>query len=437
MLAGGKLILQVVILLFVLGLIIFGYQSTQSFQNMFGTIKVNTNQTSDPVLNFSDSATCPSSALPPLKTALESFDFSIFEGLSLADPLPPPILEKYQNFITPYLEQEPSAPLIVKKRPNSLRINCADGRHSSFLTGKPRKVPIRIYDTFPFAYELDLLEVRLYELSEVVDMFFLAEATYTHRFTKKSLFFARHKERFRDFQEKLVHVVMDDPTGLRYHRQSNESERDQWNLEKGMRRLLWDKLEESGVPISPEDLILHGDLDEIPSAEVLAYMKHCRLRKVYNRAPFAFIIPHYVNNFDWFNVNSTHINFPIVYPGGVYISSNNGFERGTVITRGVWGGWHCNRFGSNVLRLYKHLSLAEGGNVPRGDLNILKDPELIETFVAAGQRECCVDEGRVHPEKWRSIPWVVWENQQRFRSMLPLRPGNAWTDLGQELATPS
>ena len=65
-----------------------------------------------------------------------------------------------------------------------------------------------IYDCFPFFNELDLLEIRLNELSGVVDRFVLSEAELTHNGDRKPLYFNEHKDRFAKFADKIIHIIV-------------------------------------------------------------------------------------------------------------------------------------------------------------------------------------------------------------------------------------
>ena len=47
---------------------------------------------------------------------------------------------------------------------------------------------VQIYDCFIFNNELNLLNMRLYELNSIVDKFVLVEATRTHTNNSKELF---------------------------------------------------------------------------------------------------------------------------------------------------------------------------------------------------------------------------------------------------------
>ena len=49
------------------------------------------------------------------------------------------------------------------------------------LTGHPRDSPANLVDCVPVGYDLDLLEVRLLELYDVVALFVLYEAPFTHK----------------------------------------------------------------------------------------------------------------------------------------------------------------------------------------------------------------------------------------------------------------
>jgi beta-1,4-mannosyl-glycoprotein beta-1,4-N-acetylglucosaminyltransferase len=65
----------------------------------------------------------------------------------------------------------------------------------------------KVYDCFMFFNELELLEIRLAELNEVVDYFLLVEAPFTHSGKSKPLYYEENKERYKKWQQKIIHVV--------------------------------------------------------------------------------------------------------------------------------------------------------------------------------------------------------------------------------------
>jgi len=112
------------------------------------------------------------------------------------------------------------------------------------------------YDCFIFWKELDLLDLRLHELADVVDYFVLAEATHTFSGQPKPLHFAEHRERFAAFEEKIIHVVVDDLL----------SQPDPWTREYHQRNSLLRPL----LHCEPDDVIIISDADEIPRADLVA-----------------------------------------------------------------------------------------------------------------------------------------------------------------------
>lgn len=113
-----------------------------------------------------------------------------------------------------------------------------------------------LYDCFLFYNELDLLEIRLNELSGVADKFVLAEATTTFTGKPKPLFFSENKERFRAFNDRIIHIVIED--------QPNASPT-AWERQIHQRNALVRGIGEA----APDDLILLSDVDEIPRADAV------------------------------------------------------------------------------------------------------------------------------------------------------------------------
>lgn len=126
----------------------------------------------------------------------------------------------------------------------------------------------RVFDAFPFFNELEMLEVRLNELGGVVDVFVLAEATHTHTGRPKELLFARHKHeaRFAPFLPRIQHVIVRDlpidPTNT-----------NAWDREHFQRDALVRGLREAGAKHT--DIVILGDLDEIPRPELVRQVKSC------------------------------------------------------------------------------------------------------------------------------------------------------------------
>jgi beta-1,4-mannosyl-glycoprotein beta-1,4-N-acetylglucosaminyltransferase len=118
---------------------------------------------------------------------------------------------------------------------------------------------MKVYDVFPFFNELDLLEIRLQELSNVVDYFVLVESNVTFTGNPKEYLFENNKERFSAYLNKIRYIKVDD----------TPETTDPWVREKFQRaagsRGLFDAV--------PEDIIIVSDCDEIPRAEMIEMIK--------------------------------------------------------------------------------------------------------------------------------------------------------------------
>ena len=117
-----------------------------------------------------------------------------------------------------------------------------------------------ILDCFTFFNELEILEIRLHELSDVVDRFVLVESVRTHAGKPKPLYYADNRDLFRDFNDRIVHVVVRDPIWFEH-----ELPGSRWTAESQQRNAIakgWRSCLSS-------DIVAVSDVDEIPSADGL------------------------------------------------------------------------------------------------------------------------------------------------------------------------
>lgn len=137
---------------------------------------------------------------------------------------------------------------------------------------------MKIFDTFTFYNELDLLELRMNILGDIVDYFVINEATITFTGKKKPLYFAENKERFKKWEDKIIHHVLDDNNetlekyweGVPYHRSMMED--DIYKLPLHYQRACFHK--DSAIyalldHAQDDDIILTSDADEIANPEAI------------------------------------------------------------------------------------------------------------------------------------------------------------------------
>ncbi|MCR4901337.1 MAG: glycosyl transferase GT17 family protein [Butyrivibrio sp.] len=109
-----------------------------------------------------------------------------------------------------------------------------------------------VYDCFQFFNELDMLKIRLNVMSPVVDKFVISEATETFSGLKKPLYYEENKEMFKEFEDKIIHLVVDDtPPGFTHDRDTFQKNA----VTRGLK------------DCTDDDIIIFSDLDEIPNPD--------------------------------------------------------------------------------------------------------------------------------------------------------------------------
>ena len=113
-----------------------------------------------------------------------------------------------------------------------------------------------VIDCIPFFNELDLLEVRLNELADVVDMFVITESPYTFTGIEKPLYFSDNFERFmQSGRFNIAHNAYLPDRKLSPG--AYEKAQKDHNLQTAFRFA------------RPGDTLIVGDVDEIPRASVI------------------------------------------------------------------------------------------------------------------------------------------------------------------------
>jgi hypothetical protein len=318
-----------------------------------------------------------------------------------------------------YLTHKPAHPIEIYSRPQPLVADCSNPKYSNIMTGNPRENVVKVYDFVPFNAELDVLEIRLHELNDTVDYFVILESTLTHRAMRKPLFYARNIERFSGFRSKIIHLIMDDGDVLQY-RKDSQSNGDDWGIEKITRYHIWKKFLKAHGDPEPDALIIHGDLDEIPSGDAINHLRHCEL----NDNIMATGLYNYV--FDFFHLTTVEqLPLPIVGTRlGHKLDELGGFCRaGCHFGRSIpvipWSGSHVTYHAKVPFLMWKHVSLAEGGQIPRGDISWLRDVKKVESELLSGKRICCEWDHWPHVSdssvpKPNFIPWFAENNKKRF-----------------------
>jgi len=145
----------------------------------------------------------------------------------------------------------------------------------------------KIFDSFIFFNELDLLEIRLNILKDVVDYFVLTESPYTVSGNEKPLYYLENKDRFGSLNDKIIHNITEEipndynsekylaknPYYTNYNEYSVSSQDKIINIPIRFQRAIYNRdhsiqgILKAGA--TDDDIILTSDADEVANPLVI------------------------------------------------------------------------------------------------------------------------------------------------------------------------
>jgi hypothetical protein len=205
----------------------------------------------------------------------------------------------------------------------------------------------QVIDTFPFfgdpnTAELDILQMRLEEIYDAVDYLVAVEADVDHQGNPKPYHLTENLDRFSDYLDKLIVVRATDlPTVEDYP--------NPWSREQAQREYIHEALAQ--IQPDPDDIILHGDVDEIPRAVVARNVRATGYTTLLQRAHFWAV--------DWLHPNPDDVGIPwwcgtVAAPArGVSSFAEMRNSRRHNPTRIPNAGWHFSWLGGAEANLVK------------------------------------------------------------------------------------
>lgn len=214
----------------------------------------------------------------------------------------------------------------------------------------------KIIDCFIFYNELDILDMRLHELDEHVDLFVLIEAKHTFSLQDKPLYYQENKSKFDKFNHKIKSFVIEDlpnVSGVNWDRE--------WYSRNYINRAL------NELNTDNEAIILISDVDEIPNPKKFDEIK---FRLINNRVSKLVLCQRFFYyNFECENKEKnrqqkSRNTIAILYHNlkkttPQYLRGHRG-----TFKRVVDGGWHCSYFGgiNRIIDKIKQFSHQEYNN---------------------------------------------------------------------------
>ena len=130
----------------------------------------------------------------------------------------------------------------------------------------------KLVDCFTFFNELELLKLRLELLFDVVDEFCISEANISFSGNAKPFILEQHLDELKPWASKIRYIkYQPDITKLDFGKNKDVFNEDNapWKIETGQR----DVLIEAAQALQLHDLMLVGDIDEIPNPDTLRALK--------------------------------------------------------------------------------------------------------------------------------------------------------------------
>lgn len=373
--------------------------------------------------------------------------------------------EQLINIMAPAVGAPPAVGLSRYSRVKPFRTDCKNPDwYPSLLSGErePRHIPmIDAVSGVGGGAELELLEIRFLELLGVVDYFVVAESAFNFRGDTKPRLFEKNKMRFEAFLDRIVHLDLDKCEPYRVavdefrRKPPNQKPKDVWGIQSAQRNCIWTLLRHH-KNISSDTLVIHTDLDEIPTAEAMWSLRNCKWSdpgpKVrYHDIVQLHLLPvtynlrtlHTVPSDDW--VQGTVRKFSRITISPKYWNEKPviGNDFGVIACLRCAGTLNMRRAGvhlqstTNLAQLYyKFIQHGEGGGLSAPVLNI---KEGQTSFCNMRSREDVVSTQALlqdNPSGWLNpkskslplpqrapemqvlerclVPWAVLENRERY-----------------------
>ncbi|XP_070378101.1 beta-1,4-mannosyl-glycoprotein 4-beta-N-acetylglucosaminyltransferase-like [Dermacentor albipictus] len=274
---------------------------------------------------------------------------------------------------------------------------------------------------------LDLLEIRVKELSDAVDYYLVVESTYTCSGVEKPLHLRSNLSAgfLREHAHKIVPISVD------FY---NNDGGDPWGPENYLRTTVWYEGHRRLKNISDDDLFIMSDADEIPSRDVVLFLKH---HDGYGE-PILLSLRWFVYGFFWENRVPVKVSgvCTVAFMREVYgndslrlrtmktFTRNNMSNTGTFSEKWIiqgtsphYAGWHCTWcFDAEGIQVKLAAAQRDDG-VRWGDIAEKTDIGYINSlrktgyfFDDSGPLERC--------DAYDAAPGYVRENAERFRWLM-------------------
>lgn len=293
---------------------------------------------------------------------------------------------------------------------------------------KRRKKPRTVVNGLILDHQLDLLEIRLEELGDAVDHYVIVESNYTYLGSAKPLHLqaALRAGFLRKYVRKIIPLTL---TVFDY------GDANPWAHAKNLRSYLWRESQTQLYMLQKDDIIVMPGVDEIPSRDVLLFLKH---HDGYGE-PISFSLRSFLYGFFWeskrptrmrgactveFLRNAYNNDTSLLQNVHTYFVSSVSRDAGTVnhewtITGSAprYSGWHCSWcFDAQGIQAQLEYAQRDDGRSWKGIVERM-DLDQLKTLRARGlslDKQSPLSRSRAYD----AAPAYVRNNFHRFRYLM-------------------
>ncbi|KZP00759.1 glycosyltransferase family 17 protein [Calocera viscosa TUFC12733] len=276
---------------------------------------------------------------------------------------------------------------------------------------RPRPLP-PVWDAIMVSSELDLLEIRMNELSGIVDRFFLVESNSTFTGLPKDTYFADNRARFSVFDGKLTYSFF---PGLRPH------PHDPFTFENAQRVHMTNILTSQLPTNEPMPLVIFSDVDEIPTAHTIRLLQACQAP-----SPLHLQMQEYLYSLEWpMGFRSWRAQVHLWDKQSTYYRHSMSTDLALADS-----GWHCSYCFRTISEFAEKMQGFSHADRLRGNRALLL-PAHIQRIVCEGTDifDMLPEAYRfkdlysaIHPDPAKSalgVPRYLLEQFEKFRFLLP------------------
>lgn len=265
---------------------------------------------------------------------------------------------------------------------------------------------MKVFDCFTFFNELDLLEIRLNYLNDVVDHFVLVEADKTHSGKPKPYHYEENRERFKDFNHKIIHVKAElniENLNFEPAKEYNPDD-DYWKLENQQRNHIVNGL----ATAKDDDVIIISDVDEMPHKDLIPLYKPDKaFRPKVSIQRLSYYYMNYVFDYKWYGSVFTRKSFLDKTTPQKIRGAKNTYHT----FKGIkCQGWHFSYLGGidsiiTKLKSFAHSEYSCGYDIP----------EFIKNKINAGESLFNNNKLRVSND---DLPEYIDVNKEKYQKYL-------------------